>query len=110
MLLGWNTNTHYLFILRKYFPLFPLGMFIRLALCSFLEHVFTNTFLKLLELHDQLRMSFIKWWERSRRNIKKKKHRLPNGLTCNHAIRAVPLGVLLALTHAAGAGLCLVGA
>lgn len=31
-------------------------------------------------------------------------------LTYNNGIGAVPLGVLLALPHAAGAGLCLVGA
>lgn len=33
-----------------------------------------------------------------------------NGLTYDHGVWAVPLGVLLALPHAAGAGLCLVGA
>lgn len=48
-----------------------------------------------------------------KKTLKQTKNPKPNnlnGLTCDHGVRAVPLGVLLALAHAAGAGLCLVGA
>lgn len=50
-------------------------------------------------------------WEHSHSPKKTQKlNGLLNGLTYDHGIRAVPLGVLLSLPHAAGAGLCLVGA
>lgn len=108
--------TNYLFMFEAYFPQCCFGMFTQMVLCSSLEHLFTNTSTTFTKLHDpawtvpDLRIVLTFLQKKTLKQTKKPKPNNLNGLTCDHGVRAVPLGVLLALAHAAGAGLCLVGA